>query len=86
MLRDDHSQIAIDLFGVHVAQAKDDDAGQLSSTRRQQLAKVEIVCEEDATFTPGFVQNGRIGQSVKFLTVQVFRSVPEALQKSDSLG
>ena len=46
----DTLQITIDPFGAHVAKTKYDDAGQPRSTGCYQLAKVEVMRQENSAF------------------------------------
>lgn len=51
-------QRVINVDGMHVAQAKDDNAGQASAAGGDQFAKTQVVGQQNAGFFQGIDQNG----------------------------
>jgi hypothetical protein len=67
LLVDHTEKVTANICRPHVFQTKNNDAWQPPSAGREQFAKVKIMSQENAVFSPRFFQNIAIGQAVKTL-------------------
>ena len=66
-------QVAIHVFGAHIAESKRNHARKLSPCRGDELAELEVVCDEAPSLGSSKVQYGRIGKPGKAALVEVDR-------------
>jgi hypothetical protein len=85
LLGDDLEQMAIDILGPHVPQTKNEHTRQIGTTGCKEIAKVEIMRQEDVSFPAGLLQYLRVPQSMEALLLQVSRLMPQMLKEVNSL-
>jgi len=82
----DMMEVDVDPIGAHIPQSKDYDARQMLPTSRKKIAKVKIMGQENALFTPCLIKNCSISQSVQTFLVKMYGLIPQILQETHRLG
>lgn len=77
--------MAVDTLGTHIAKAKNDNAGQIGTTGRKKVTKVQIMRQEDMPFLTRLFQYLRIPESVEALLLKVDRVMPQMLKEVNYL-
>jgi hypothetical protein len=75
--------MTVDVFGTHVPQAENDNAGQIGTTGRKEIAKIEVVSQEDVALLVGLRQYLRIAESIEALLLKMNSLMPKTLKKTN---
>jgi hypothetical protein len=75
--------VAIDPLRTHVPQTEDDDSWQIGTAGGKEIAKVEIVGQEDVPFLASFLQDLRVAELMETLLLEMNRLMSETLKEVD---